>query len=84
MLKVKDVSRLKAFGYTYEGSTYFDTGFNNKYITDNEAEEHSHIFVNEKTGIVGISGDPMFELLDEVFELQAAGLLVRVKDDEKD
>ena len=83
MLKIKDVTRLNAFGYMHEKPTGF-SGFYSKEFVDNEAEEYSHVFVNEKTGIVSIDGDAMNELLDEVFELQAAGLLVRVSNDEKD
>ena len=83
MIKVKDLTRLKAFGYAHEKPTGFKFGFYNKEFVNNEAEEYSHIFVNEKTGIVSIDGDAMNELIDEIFELKSAGLLVRVSDDEK-
>ena len=83
MIKIKDVTRLNAFGYTHEKPTGFKTGFYNKEFANYDAGEYSHIFVNEKTGVVSIDGDAMNELLDEVFELKSAGLLVRVSDDEK-
>lgn len=83
MIKVKDVTRLKAFGYKYEEPTCFETGFYCKEFVNNEDEEYSHIFVNEKNGIVCITGDAMNELIDEIFELKSAGLLVKVNDDLK-
>ena len=82
MIKIKDVTRLNAFGYKktayFNSCQFFVKDFENKYT-----EEHAHISINENTGIVSAVGDAMDELLDEIFELKSAGLLVRISDDEK-
>ena len=77
MIKIKDVSRLEAFGYkktTYFNSCqFFVKNFENKYT-----EEHAHISINENTGIVSAVGDAMDELLDEFFDLAFARMLEKV------
>ena len=84
MLKIKDVTRLKAFGYEEVKDGYKKERDNGHYKL--------RIIVSPEGWLncmnVGYKVTPNWKWIDswffdEVFELQAAGLLVRVSDDEK-
>ena len=109
MIKIKDVSRLKAFGFEELGEGFYSKvlvdeerdKFNvkhtitilvgqNKKITvvhewkkdlkDKMEQEHNRHYGHlEHNYINGYSTIP----LDDIFELQAAGLLIKVSDDEQ-
>ena len=81
MLKVKDVTRLKAFGYNNVQLGGKDVL--TKVFKDTILEKYATMFVDTNNGELYAEGDAMDGILEEVFELKSAGLLIRVSDDEK-
>ena len=68
MIRVKDVTRLKAFGYENM------SGFKAKIVGG------ALICVDDENSNIRITGAACVELAEELFDLQAAGLLERVKE----
>ena len=73
MLKVKDTSRLKAFGFSFDA----DVKDFVKHIVDIN-NNYATIFVNSVNGKMYVCGDASNELLETIFDLQAANIIERV------
>ena len=70
MIKVKDLQRLKAFGFDYEAR--------NGHYCHFDDNKQACIVVDEDSKVYFIGNSE--KLLDVFFDLQAAGLLERVED----
>ena len=87
MIKIKDVARLKEFGYkqilkdvspVIAPQPYFY-----KHLESDLFDESVDIWVSG-TGVITVIGNAIEELLEEGSKLESAGLLVGVSNDEKD
>ena len=68
LIRVKDTERLKAFGY--------------ETMNNREAKNVGHAFISfgKESGDICVTGNACVELAEELFDLQAAGLLERVSE----
>lgn len=79
MLRVKDVNRLKVFGYElrFEDAPEFDNWY------CKEFSDGGKISIDKETGIIGVCNDYVMGLStmvpEELFELFAANLVERVQ-----
>ena len=64
MIKVKDLTRLKAFGYNDKREDFFYKIFKAAIV-----EDYSIIFISKENGELYARGNAINELLDELFNL---------------